>query len=152
MVSANHNLGDFQYIALSTVGIIFLGTPHRGTQAAAWGEFVARSGRFFGLGAETSILRDLQADSRDLRDLLYEFTLWANRAPLSLVCCFEQHATDYGKRFGMRWKKLVRHQRPLVFVDVSKLKPRKGCGRDLSLYRWSSKGASTDGSFEDKQV
>ena len=108
MVSAIHHHGHFQYLAQSTVGIIFLGTPHRGTQAAGWGEFVARIGKRLGLGAEPSILRDLQADSENLRDLLYEFTLWANRAPLSLVCCFEQHATDYGKRFGMSWTELVR--------------------------------------------
>ena len=123
MVSVNHHLEDFQYLALSTVGIIFLGTPHRGTQAAGWGRFVARTGKFLGLGAETSILRDLQADSENLRDLLYEFTLWANRAALRLVCYFEQYATDYGKRFGMSWKELVRHQWPQVFVDILTLKP-----------------------------
>ena len=110
MVSANHHREDFQYLALSTVGIIFLGTPHRGTQAARWGEFVARIGKRLGLGAETSILRDLQADSENLSDLLYDFTLWANRARLSLVCYFEQYATDYGKRFGMSWTELVRHK------------------------------------------
>lgn len=107
MVSANNHHGYFQYLALSTVGIIFLGTPHRGTRAARWGDVVARTGNLLGLGSETSILRDLQADSKNLRDLLYEFTLWANRARLSLVCYFEQYATDYGKRFGMSWKELV---------------------------------------------
>lgn len=116
MVSAISHNGNFQYLALSTVGIVFLGTPHRGTQATKWGEFVARSGNLLGLGVETSILKDLRADSENLRDLLYEFTLWANRALLSLVCYFEQHATDYGKRFGMTWKDLVRHPQPHYFV------------------------------------
>ena len=104
------------------MGIIFLGTPHRGTQAAKWGEFVAKSGKAMGLGAETSIMKDLRADSENLKDLLYEFTLWANRARLSLVCYFEQHATDYAKRFGMTWRELVRHLRPQDFCDIANIR------------------------------
>lgn len=98
----------FQYLALSTVGIIFLGTPHRGTPAAKWGEIAATSASALGFGFEDSILKDLREDSEPSRGLLYEFTLWANRASLKVVCFFEQHKTDYGKRFGMAWKVLVR--------------------------------------------
>ena len=108
MVNANSQGGIFQYLAMSTVGVIFLGTPHRGTQAGKWGEFVARSGKALGFGSEDSILRDLREDSETLRDLLYEFTLWANRIQPKLVCFFEQHKTDYGKRLGVTWKELVR--------------------------------------------
>ena len=96
------------------MGIVFLGTPHRGTQAAKWGEIVATSAKALGFGFEDSILKDLREDSEHSRDLLYEFTLWANRAPLKLVCFFEQHKTDYGKRFGMAWKELVRHPDPQI--------------------------------------
>lgn len=89
------------------MGIVFLGTPHRGTQAGKWGEYVARTTK--ALGSDDSILRDLREDSEGLRDLLYEFTLWTNRAQLKLVCFFEQHITNYGKNlFGVPWKELVR--------------------------------------------
>ncbi|KAL9071941.1 MAG: hypothetical protein Q9161_003873 [Pseudevernia consocians] len=107
LVSANSGGSDFQYLALSTVGIVFLGTPHRGTPAARWGEIVVKSTKALGFGSENSILKDLGASSESLIDLLYNFGLWANRASVTLVCFFEQHPTDYGKRFHMKWKELV---------------------------------------------
>ena len=107
-MSANSHGGSFHDLALSTVGIVFLGTPHRGTKAAKWGSIVATSAKALGFGTEDSILKDLQEDSESSRDLLYDFTLWANRASIRLVCFFEQHETDYGKRFGVTWKELVR--------------------------------------------
>ena len=107
MVTANSHIG-FENLALSTVGIVFLGTPHRGTKAAKWGSVVATSAKALGFGKEDSILKDLQEDLESSTDLLYEFTLWANRASLTLICFFEQHETDYGKRFGLTWKELVR--------------------------------------------
>ena len=90
------------------MGIVFLGTPHRGTKAAKWGSIVATSAKALGFGAEDSILKDLQEDSESSRDLLYNFTLWANRASLRVICFFEQHQSDYGNRFGLTWKELVR--------------------------------------------
>ena len=88
--------------------MIFLGTPHRGTKVANWGDIVASSAKALGCGFEDSILKNLRDDSESLRDLLYEFTLWANRVQLKIVCFFEQHKTDYGKRIIGTWKELVR--------------------------------------------
>jgi hypothetical protein len=100
---------NFQYLATSTVGIIFLGTPHRGTQASKWGELIAISGKNLGLGSEDAILRDLREDSETLTDLLYNFALWLSRMSVTTVCFVEQHKTDYGKRFGFSWTELVRN-------------------------------------------
>jgi hypothetical protein len=108
LVHANCD-ANFQYLTSSTVGIVFLGTPHRGTEAAKWGEIVATSAKALGFGFEDSILKDLRKDSENLRDLLYKFTLWANRTRLSIVCFYEQHKSDYLKRYHGTLKTLVRH-------------------------------------------
>ena len=110
LVSANSQSDNFHHISLSTVGVVFLGTPHRGTEAAKWGQIVATAAKALGLGSEDSILNDIREGSEPSRDLLYEFTLWANRASLKLICFFEQHKTDYAKRYvyGVTWKELVR--------------------------------------------
>ena len=107
LVSANSRGEDFRYLATSTVGIAFLGTPHRGTQASKWGEIIARSGKALGLGSVDTILKDLCKDSETLTDLLYDFTLWLFRESVRTVCFFELYETDYGKRYGFTWKELV---------------------------------------------
>ena len=108
LVNANTHNGLFEYIGLSTVGIVFLGTPHRGTKSTKWGELIAFSGRtLLGFETEDRILKDLRKDSETLMDLLYTFTLWLFRMSIPVVCCFEQYVTDYGARLGLHWKELV---------------------------------------------
>ena len=107
-MSANTQDGLFQYLATSTVGIVFLGTPHRGTKSTKWGELIACSGKALGFATEDRILKDLREDSETLMDLLYTFTLWLFRMSIPVVCFFEQYVTDYGVRVGLSWKELVR--------------------------------------------
>ena len=103
---------DFQNLATATIGIIFLGTPHRGAKASKWAEYIARSGKALGLGTEDAILKDLREGSERLNDLLYHFTLWLFRMSVPTVCCFEQHKTDYGKWVGGSWKDMVCSTQP----------------------------------------
>jgi hypothetical protein len=119
LVSANESGGKFEYITTSTVGIVFLGTPHRGTKAARWGELIAMSGNWLGLGSEKSILQDLQLYSDPLKDLIYRFTLWLFRYSVPTVCFFEQNKTDYGEKFGLSWRELVSiHSHWLVDIEL----------------------------------
>jgi hypothetical protein len=102
-----HLRDDRRHIGMATVGIIFLGTPHRGTAATKWGELIACSAKLLGWSTHDSILKDLRKDSETLTDLLYEFTLWLFRMSVPTICFFEQHETNYGKRFNFKWKQLV---------------------------------------------
>ena len=106
-MQANSLGSPFQYLSTSTAGIIFLGTPHRGTEASKWGELIAVCGRRLRLSTEDSILKDLRKDSNALSDLLYSFSLWLSRFSVDIVCFFEQHRTDYGKRYGISWREMV---------------------------------------------
>lgn len=114
LVNADTHNGPFEYIAVSTVGIVFLGTPHRGTKSTKWGELIAFSGKSLGFETENRILKDLREDSETLMDLLHTFTLWLFRMSIPVVCCFEQYVTNYGARLGLQWKELVSTIKTLV--------------------------------------
>lgn len=108
LVNADTHGGPFEYVSVCTVGIVFLGTPHRGTKSTKWGELIAFSGKvLLGFETEDRILKDLREDSETLMDLLYAFTLWLFRMSIPVVCCFEQYVTDYGAKLGFKWEELV---------------------------------------------
>src|SRR5271163_86422 len=100
---------DASCIAKDTAGVIFLGTPHRGSASAKWGHLIAFSGKQLGLTTEDGILSDLQEDSRALKGILEEFTLWLFRSSVPTVCFYEQYETDYGAKIGpfCKWKEMV---------------------------------------------
>jgi hypothetical protein len=100
----------FEHVAIATAGILFLGTPHRGSAASKWGELIAKSMKNF--GSEDRILKNLREGSEVLVDLLYEFSILVNRMSITVICGFEQHTTDYGKRYGFTWKEMVRKLLP----------------------------------------
>jgi len=100
------------------VGIIFLGTPLRGTAAAKWGEIIVSSVNQVGWRADDKILKNLHEDSESLADLLHEFTLWLFRMSVPVVCFFELHGTNYGKRFGMIGKMVGNMLKDLVRVPA----------------------------------
>jgi hypothetical protein len=100
---------DASFIAKDTVGVIFLGTPHRGSASAKWGHLIAFSGKQLGLTTEDRILKDLQEESGTLKGVLDEFTLWLFRLSVPTVCFYEQYETDYGAKIGgiCKWKAMV---------------------------------------------
>jgi hypothetical protein len=84
---------------LATSGVVFLGTPHRGSKLQPWGSIVADILGTFGYDSHKGILDDLKFDSPKLRDLLREFSIIANRLQIVIYCFFELFDTDFGQRF-----------------------------------------------------
>ncbi|KAK3900045.1 Alpha/Beta hydrolase protein [Staphylotrichum tortipilum] len=77
----------FGHIADCTKGIVFFGTPHRGTDVANWGEVIAGiKAASFGTRPKTPFLKMLRYNSKDLLDLSDEFrTIAENYALMSFV-------------------------------------------------------------------
>ncbi|KAJ5753768.1 uncharacterized protein N7511_007921 [Penicillium nucicola] len=90
---------SYQDIAESCAGVVFLGTPHRGSAAATWGAMIACLAPA-GLDSEIRILKDLEEHSGALTDRLHEFSCWLFSESVPVVCCFEQLKTDYSSRIG----------------------------------------------------
>ncbi|KAI9778778.1 MAG: hypothetical protein M1839_007868 [Geoglossum umbratile] len=122
LVSANSDR-ELQHISLSTVGIVFLGTPHRGAPASKWARRLAASGNWLGFSTEERILMDLREDSEPLQDLLYPFSRWLFRYSIPIQCFFEQHKTNCAARFGnyLSWKELVVDERSACIDGHPKL-------------------------------
>ncbi|KAH8679338.1 hypothetical protein BGZ61DRAFT_508198 [Ilyonectria robusta] len=99
IISASKQGSGYTEIAGSTVGVVFLGTPHRGSAAAAWGTLITSLAppQF---SSERRILEDLEERSGTSTDRLHDFSRWLFYESVSVVCCYEQLLTDYGSRLG----------------------------------------------------
>ncbi|KAL8371676.1 hypothetical protein RB595_001465 [Gaeumannomyces hyphopodioides] len=77
-------------VADSTKGIVFFGTPHRGTDVANWGELLAKvKSASYGTRPRTKFLKLLRSNSNDLMDLSEDFRPIAQN--YALVSFIEQN-------------------------------------------------------------
>ncbi|KHN94745.1 Peroxisomal targeting signal 1 receptor [Metarhizium album ARSEF 1941] len=105
IVSASRHCSEYLSIAESTAGVIFLGTPHRGSPAARWGAMIA-SLASPGFVTEDRLLKALDEQSDSLADRLRDFSRWLFSDSVPVVCAFEQLMTDYSSRAGFVGKLL----------------------------------------------
>ena len=99
-------LHEHVYPALfsSTIGILFIGTPHRGSDAVSKASLFAAVASHTSLQADGTILKMLEAENDALLDLLDNFVTLCNspEAHLRIVCFFEQRTTCIGKVIGIK--------------------------------------------------
>jgi hypothetical protein len=91
--------GDWSFIGASTTGIVFMGTPHYGTdayQAIMYGVIAA------GLEVQDGLLRAMSAEDNGLIDTREEFIRLVNdpSARIQICCFFEQKSTAIGRIIG----------------------------------------------------
>ncbi|KAK7418752.1 hypothetical protein QQX98_003770 [Neonectria punicea] len=103
IVSASQHGSRYSDIAESTAGVVFLGTPHRGSAAATWGAVIASLAPSQ-LALEKRILEDLEKQSSTLVDRLHNFSQWLFVESVPVVCFFESLVTDYSARMGLLGK------------------------------------------------
>jgi hypothetical protein len=92
---------NYKDIAASTTGIVFMGTPHRGT-----GSITSQTLLYTVIAAEVEtedyVLRNLSGDNETLVDVVSEFAELANAATArpKIVCFFEKKSTAVGRIVG----------------------------------------------------
>lgn len=75
---------QFGDILSSTRGLVFFGTPHRGTDVAVWGEMVARiKVASYGRMGLSDYFRVLRPNQKDLMDISEDFRPLATRFAIS---------------------------------------------------------------------
>ena len=97
LVSAKLHDEDFPCIVQSVAGIVFLGTPHRGSKSQSKASVIATIASAVSFGEQSSLLKFVEKDSEMLADLLHDFTRTVNTISIPLFCFFEQHKTDIAK-------------------------------------------------------
>ena len=92
----------YQDILKSTLGIIFMGTPHRGSTIADWTRMFTSivDSVLFGTRMRSDLLKDLRTNSRALQEITSSFKY--RTSGLQIVTFYEQEITT-------PLKKLVRN-------------------------------------------
>ena len=88
--------GDYEDIVSSTSGIVFLGTPFRGSPASTWGTIITRCTSALGLGSHTVLLKTLEEHSERLDLLLSDFLVISKQFDIRLLCFYETKPTWLG--------------------------------------------------------
>lgn len=85
----------FEIIKNATYGIVFLGTPHRGSDLASLGQTLARIAKVAFKNPKIQLLKILEENSQQLQDLSEQFSNL--HSLFHIVSCFEQKETVFKK-------------------------------------------------------
>lgn len=107
LVSAKLHKEDYPSVIRSVAGVVFLGTPHRGSNSQSKASVIASVASAVSLGEHSSLLKAVEKDSEMLADLLHDFTRTVNTMSIPLFCFFEQHKSDVTKVLKSKISKMV---------------------------------------------
>ena len=95
----------FADIRLSIAGIVFLGAPFQGSDAAVYGKWLAQLAEL-----DSTLFESLKKDSPSLHALSRDF--WNSHSDWDIVCFYENRETSYGP-----WKTQVcLYFSPLIYL------------------------------------
>jgi hypothetical protein len=149
VIAAKLHAKDYPSISRAVSGIVFLGTPNRGSGSQSKAAVIAAIAAMTGFGERSSLLSMLERDSEPLRDLFSDFVRLAVNDAISLTCFFELHKSrvaDIVIPRSMRWLSQLSE---LVVDEESGCidgYPRYGLATDhFNLQRFSG---SDDGNYQ----
>jgi hypothetical protein len=97
LLTAKLHEEDYPGIFKSISGLVFLGTPHRGSNSQSKASLIASIATAVGFGKKSQILNVVDKDSESLSDLVHDFTRAVITRNIDIFCFFEQHASDISK-------------------------------------------------------
>ncbi|KAK5996960.1 Vegetative incompatibility HET-E-1-like protein [Cladobotryum mycophilum] len=90
----------FRYLWDQVAGLVFLGSPFRGTK---WQPFVnSIAHALSSVGSHPGITKELGFDGPTLQDKLHNFCRLPNMMSTPISCFSELYETDYGQRYGVK--------------------------------------------------
>jgi tetratricopeptide (TPR) repeat protein len=92
---------QYKHILNATTGIIFLGTPFRGSTSVEQASLIADAANVLGYDSSKTLLSSLTPTSQRLAELLSDFTKTAIAENLRIVCFFEQVKTVIVRNMGL---------------------------------------------------
>ena len=84
----------YGYLLRSTAGVMFLGTPLRGTKAASQAQWLGYTNGLLGKETSETILSSLEDNNSHLHDITEDFATLAKDRRLPVRCFYETRATN----------------------------------------------------------
>ena len=91
---ASRERNIYEQLLFNTVGVIFLGTPLRGTAAWKAAELRTMVSRIMGKDPSATLIKDLDESSSTLEALVEEFGKMTVRERLQIRCFYETRPTQ----------------------------------------------------------
>lgn len=112
---------NYSFVRYATVGVVFLGTPFKGTDAHRKAQWLIAYGGLIGEKTSIELIKDLDKNTGVLNDLVDDFARSANTRNyhLPMHCFFETKATNLSKK--VLPKRLVNHLKFEEYVSNSGL-------------------------------
>jgi protein SERAC1 len=127
----SHENDRFKFLLASVRGIMFFGTPHRGSSLATWGKILAKIGSAASLGTvvNTRLSKDLESQSNVLLEISKSFV---HRAEYLQIFSF--YETDKMSLLNSRVDAILSFEAGGWYILIDQ---DLGCGRGVGCSRIS---------------
>lgn len=138
----------YKSIVESTVGVIFLGTPLRGTAVAGMAQWLGLMRGFMGKETSQTLIKGLQENENNLNNMIQDFAEVANQNQFEIRCFYETRKTRIANAVAPRWIACFLPSVMLVPKESACLDGHNRTSLDVSHTMMNKFHSSCDGSFK----
>ncbi|KAJ8067041.1 hypothetical protein OCU04_004421 [Sclerotinia nivalis] len=102
-----------------TIGVVLLGTPHKGTDNITSSELLQRI-ICADAAREAALLIALKANNEIVLDAVQEFSMMAHEKNIPIHCFFEQKSSKVSKMFGDDYKDFIVNEKSAILDDCER--------------------------------